>query len=315
MTARAIVCALALLSFFVDGADAQDVPRDIAYRRATVLSDRIPLAAHVFQHRAYSGTRRPTVILCHGWGGEAAGLRRQAIAFANAGLTAITFDYRGWGESGGRVVLKDPATPSRRDGKPYTAEVIEQRDLIHPWERIQDVVAMLSWAVAEPDVDAKKIGLWGTSYGAGHVLHVAAHDERVRAIVTQVGSFDSRRGGSVAETWREYGTKRARGELPPPVPTPRTPGRLYGFPVVEHLLHYAPVEQAGLLRADQAVLIIAAEKEELMDNREHGEKVHARVAGPKQYVVIPGISHFEIYTKAFDQATKLATDWYEKYLK
>jgi len=85
--------------------------------------------------------------------------------------------------------------------------------------------------------------------------------------------------------------------------------------MVEHMLHYAPVEQAGLLRAHQAVLLIAAEKEALMDNRDHSEKVYARLAGPKQYVVIPDIGHFEIYTKAFDRATRLATDWFGKYLK
>ena len=52
-----------------------------------------------------------------------------------------------------------------------------------------------------------------------------------------------------------------------------------------------------------------------MDNRDHSEQVHAGIAGPKQYLVLPGITHFDIYTKAFDQATKPAIDWFEKYLK
>ncbi len=81
------------------------------------------------------------------------------------------------------------------------------------------------------------------------------------------------------------------------------------------MLHYAPVEQAELIRPHQAVLIIAAEKEELMDNAMHGEKVHARLRGPKQYTVVPDISHYDVYTRAFDRVTKLATDWYDQYLK
>src|SRR5262245_39458122 len=177
-------------------------PPEIAHRRAIVMSDRIPLVAHVFQHRAHVGQRHPTVILCHGWGGEAAGLRRHAMAFARAGFTAVTFDYRGWGESGGRLIIKDPTMPPHRDGRPFTVEVVEQRDLVHPWERIQDVVCVLAWSIAEPEVDANKLGLWGTSYGGGHALWVAAYDERVKAIVTQAASFDSRQFGPAADTCR-----------------------------------------------------------------------------------------------------------------
>lgn len=54
-------------------------------------------------------------------------------------------------------------------------------------------------------VDTKRIGLWGTSYGGGHVLYVAAHDKRVQCIVSQVPSMDSR--------GRNLGTYLSRGVL------------------------------------------------------------------------------------------------------
>lgn len=85
--------------------------------------------------------------------------------------------------------------------------------------------------------------------------------------------------------------------------------------MLEHMLAYAPVEHAGLVRADQAMLIIVAEKEELFDNRDHGQRVHERLQGPKSYLVIPGITHYEVYTRAFDQAIKPAVEWYDRYLK
>ncbi len=176
-------------------------------------------------------------------------------------------------------------------------------------------MSVLAWAVAQPEVDASKLGLWGTSYGGGHVLFVAAYDARIKAVVAQVGSFDSRRTGQLLDTWRAYATRRAKGELPYPPPQPRTPGRLHGHPMIDYMVYYAPVEQAGLVRADQAVLIIVAENEELMDNRNHGQRVHERLQGPKSYVVIPGITHYDVYGKAFEQATKPAIDWYDKYLK
>src|SRR5437867_7314309 len=73
-------------------------PSDVTSRRATVWSEGIALAAEVHHLRSGAGQARPTIVLCHGWGGEMGGLKRQAAAFATAGYTAITFDYRGWGE-------------------------------------------------------------------------------------------------------------------------------------------------------------------------------------------------------------------------
>ncbi len=289
-------------------------PADVASRRATVSSEGIALAATIYQHRSQEGTPRPTIILCHGWGGEMAGLRRTATAFAAAGYTAITFDYRGWGESAGRLIPSKPQE-SRHNGKPYTTEVVELREIVHPWEHVADITSVLSWAVAQPEVDSGKLGLWGTSYGGGHVIFVAAYDARVRAVVAQVGAFDSRREGPTLDTWRAAAMRRAKGELPYPPPQPRTPGRLHGYPMIEHMLYYAPVEQAGLIRPDQAVLLIAAEKEELMDNHMHSERVYERLQGPKAYIVIPGITHYDVYGKAFDQAIKPAIDWYDKHLK
>ena len=283
-------------------------------RRASVSSEGIALAADVYQHRAHGGKPRPTIVLCHGWGGEAAGLRRTATAFAEAGYTAITFDYRGWGESSGRLVASKSGTP-RRDGRPFTTEVVELREVVHPWEHVQDIVSVLAWTVAQPEVDASKLGLWGTSYGGGHVLFVAAYDSRIRTVVAQVTAFDSRRTGATLEAWRAAATRRAKGELPYPPPQSRVPGRLHGHPMLEHMLDYAPVEHAGLVRSDQAMLIIVAEKEELFDNRDHGQRVHERLQGPKSYLVIPGITHYDVYTRAFDQAIKPAVEWYDRYLK
>lgn len=37
-----------------------------------------------------------------------------------------------------------------------------------------------------PDVDKERIGIWGTSYSGGHVLEVAAHDRRVKCVVSQI---------------------------------------------------------------------------------------------------------------------------------
>jgi hypothetical protein len=63
------------------------------------------------------------------------------------------------------------------------------------------------------------------------------------------------------------------------------------------------------------MLFIAAEREELFDNRQHPQLAYERAADPKKYVVIPGIAHYGIYGEARGQATALAIEWFDHHLK
>jgi len=63
------------------------------------------------------------------------------------------------------------------------------------------------------------------------------------------------------------------------------------------------------------MLFIAAEREELFDNREHPQLAYERATDPKKYVVIPNIAHYAIYGEARDLATRLAIDWFDQHLK
>ena len=65
-----------------------------------------------------------------------------------------------------------------------------------------------------------------------------------------------------------------------------------------------------------AVLFIVAEKEELFDNKDHALAAFEKMAGTsKKYVVIPKIMHYGVYNEARNQVIKLATDWFDQYLK
>jgi len=256
-----------------------------------------------------------------GWGGTAAGFRRDAIELATAGYFVITFDYRGWGESDSRVILTSPP-PAKKDGLKFTAEVSEVREVVDPLEMVTDWFNAIHWAMGEPMVDKTRIGLRGSSYSGGHVVYVAARDPRVRAIVSQVGSLDSRpkavalAGGEAEQVKMAYdeATRRARGELGYPAPRARVVGNLQGAPIRDKLLLYAPVEDAAKLK-NCAALFIVAEKEELFDNNDHAKAGYDRMTGPKKYVVVPGITHYGIYTTERDRAIKLAIEWFDQYLK
>src|SRR5215831_7535327 len=96
------------------------IPKDIAYRQATIMSEGIRLAADVFVLKENEGKALPTIIMSHGWGGIAKSLRPQALDFARAGYFVVVFDHRGWGASEGRVLAAKPLARGNSKG-PVTA--------------------------------------------------------------------------------------------------------------------------------------------------------------------------------------------------
>jgi uncharacterized protein len=106
----------------------------------------------------------PAISLAHGYAGaKEHGLERFAKAFTEAGFIALVHDHRNFGASDGAV---------RHD--------------IDPWRQIADWRRAISFLESRPEVDAPRIGVWGTSYAGGHVLVLGATDRRIRAVVAQV---------------------------------------------------------------------------------------------------------------------------------
>src|SRR6202012_3881467 len=68
----------------------------------------------------------------------------------------------------------------------------ELRGYIDPWEQAEDWFNAVSYAATDPMVDAGRIGVLGSDLAGGHVIHVAAYDPRVRALVSQVTLADTR---------------------------------------------------------------------------------------------------------------------------
>src|SRR2546425_5918346 len=108
--------------------------------------------------------RVPGVVMAHGLSAvKEMYLDAFAEVFAAAGLAVLVFDNRNFGAS---------------DGEP--------RQEIDPWVQVRDYRHAITYAGTLPEVDAARIGIWGSSYSGGHVLVVAAIDRRVKAVVSQV---------------------------------------------------------------------------------------------------------------------------------
>ncbi|GAB3023929.1 alpha/beta hydrolase [Mycobacterium bourgelatii] len=103
-------------------------------------------------------------------------LGRYEQHFAAAGIVTFAFDYRNLGASDG--------TPRQR------LSLARHR---------QDIVSALDFVRGLPDIDAGRVGLWGTSLGAMHVLLVASrHRLGAGGASVCAGSADRRRRRRVA---------------------------------------------------------------------------------------------------------------------
>jgi dienelactone hydrolase len=97
--------------------------------------------------------------MAHGYAGTREhGIAKFAEAFSEAGFVVLLHDHRTFGVS---------------DGEP--------RQDVDPWRQIADWRRAISYLESRPEVDASRIGLWGTSYAGGHALVLGATDRRMPA--------------------------------------------------------------------------------------------------------------------------------------
>ncbi|GAA1906086.1 alpha/beta hydrolase [Williamsia serinedens] len=129
----------------------------------TVDSHGTRCAGWLYRAEAADGERRPIVVLGHGLGAvKEMRLDAYAERFADAGYHALAFDYRHFGASGG-----------------------EPRQLLDVDRQREDWHAAIAHARSLPGVDPDRVVLFGSSFGGGHVLVIAAQDPRVAAAIAQ----------------------------------------------------------------------------------------------------------------------------------
>jgi fermentation-respiration switch protein FrsA (DUF1100 family) len=108
-------------------------------------------------------TSPPVVILGHGLGATRE-MRLDAFAerFAQAGIAALAFTYRHFGDSGG-----------------------QPRQLLSIKRQLADWDAAIAWVKHRHDVDGTRIAVWGSSFGGGHAITVASRHPELTAAVAQ----------------------------------------------------------------------------------------------------------------------------------
>lgn len=155
---------------------------------------------HVSFFPAKTGKRAPTILMTHGWAGRRD--RTPNAALYDAGFNILTWDSRGFGDSGGTVTIDYRKNEGR------------------------DVKVLLNWLARQKEakLDRRRdprVGMYGGSYAGGIQYVAAAIDRRIDAITPSIAWHSLLtslyRDETVKGGWASilYGAGQATGRLDP----------------------------------------------------------------------------------------------------
>jgi hypothetical protein len=271
------------------------------------------------------GEKRPAIVMAHGWSAvKEMYLDDFAAKFANGGFVVVVFDYRNFGDSEG-----------------------EPRSHIDPHMQHEDYKNAITWTTLQPMVDGNRIGIWGSSYSGGHVIHLAAFDPRVKCAVAQVplvnamdnfrrlvraDFFPGTRAWLAGDRVEEYTTGKinylpvvAEQGKPSALPTQesydwfikagqtRAPNWKNQQTVrsLELALEYNPAANIHLISPRPFMLIVA--ENDTLTPTDLAIEAFGRAREPKELVIIPG-GHFDAYVAGFESASTPALEWFTQHL-
>jgi fermentation-respiration switch protein FrsA (DUF1100 family) len=252
-------------------------------------------------------------------------LDRFAEAFGEAGLGALVFDNRNFGAS---------------DGEP--------RQEIDPWEQVRDYRDAITYATTLPEVDAERIGIWGSSYSGGHVLVVGAIDRRVRCVACQVPLISGHRNArrivrsdfiaAVGGMFDDDRAARYAGGAPAMIPVvdadPMAPSALptadsyewftetgatrapswrneVTLRSVEMVWEYEPGAYIQWVSPTPLLMVVAAGDH--LTVCDLAIEAYEQAREPKRLVVLSG-GHFDAYVADFAAASGAAAGWFTEHL-
>lgn len=255
------------------------VPRGVTRRlRVRVGPPAAELAVWVMEPKI---SVRGTVFALPGIHGHKGMLRRTGEQLAGAGYRALLVDLRGHGESSGRWL---------------TFGVQEARDL-----------AQVLDALERDGVAVGPVGAFGTSYGAACALQWAAHDARVRAVVS-VAAFATMieevpcfmRGGSRIPRWLVTDAQ---------IQTAITQaGKLASFDPAEA----SPLAAIGRIRAP--VLLLHGECD-AKTPAEQARRLWAAAGASSELRIVPGAGHDRFFRDHAGLIARETREWFDRWLK
>lgn len=256
-----------------------------------------------------------TIVLSHGFGAiKEMGLDDYASVFCKAGFACVAYDHRNTGASGGALCGE-----------------------INPWEQIADMRDVITHAARLPQVDAGRIGLWGTSYAGGHAIVVGATDRRVKCVVSQVPTTSGygntvrampadKLDGFHAEIAAER-IARAAGEPPRYMPISTEGSDSYAWSTVagrgtsyvnsvtllsrDMRMGYEPGAYLPRVSPTPMLMIVASSDTRCPTDLQLA--AYSTAHEPKDLLLIQG-GHYAAYTTQLEPTRSAALAWFERHL-
>jgi dipeptidyl aminopeptidase/acylaminoacyl peptidase len=232
-----------------------------------------------FVKPAHPASKAPVIIICHGVGANKSDFTELAVALSRRGYFVLLFDFRAHGESGGS-----------RSSLGYHEQ--------------KDIAAALDLLKSRPEVDPKRVGIYGFSMGASTAILAAARTHAFSAVVVD-SAFTSLKD-------------MARSTITGFYHLPSFPF-LY-LAVLEYELYFqTEIDSLSPLSVIKDIspaplFIIAGDGDRLIP-AENGRKLFASAKEPKELWVIPGADHGATLAAAGSTYEKRVGEFFDKNLK
>jgi dipeptidyl aminopeptidase/acylaminoacyl peptidase len=258
------------------------------------------------------GERRAAMLVLHGFGSnkDAPMVKTVTRIFTSLGYVALRFDMRGCGESEG------------------------ERGRVICLEQVADASRAFDYLSTHESIDAKRIGIFGHSFGAAVAVYAAGTNPRIAACVSSGGwghgEKKFRRQHASPEAWQRFssmmeeGRRRARNgermmvprfDIVPIRPELRgnlAPGSILEFPfeVVESMYAFTANEVVGKIAPRPLLLLHPAN--DTVTPTEQSIDLFQHAGQPTDLHLFADVDHF-LFSDGNPMVHAVVRDWLKRY--
>jgi uncharacterized protein len=259
------------------------------------------------------GEKRPAFIVLHGFGSHkaAANVLGPCKILSELGYIVLRFDMRGCGDSEG------------------------ERGRLICLEQVEDTRAAIDFLSAQPQVDAARIGILGSSFGAAVAVYTAGVDDRIAAVVSSGGWGNGERKFQgqhpTPEKWRRFTQMLQEGRehfartgtslMVDRYDIVPIPDRLKGH-VLERSIEKFPAETALSMfdfRAEEVIgaisprpVLLLHSSDDSVTPTEQSIEMFKRAGRPTELHLFAETDHF-MFAESNKRVHQLLTSWLNKY--
>jgi dipeptidyl aminopeptidase/acylaminoacyl peptidase len=258
------------------------------------------------------GEKRPAFLALHGFGSNKQSELTRTVTrlFTSLGYLALRFDMRGCGESEG------------------------ERGRVICMEQVEDTRSALEFLSKHENVDAKRIGVFGHSFGAAVAVYAAGTDPRFAVCISSGGwghgEKKFRKQHASPEAWQRFSAmmeegrrRKARGEkmmvprfdivpIRPELRGNLAPGSILEFPfeVVESMYAFTANEVVGKIAPRPLLLLHPAN--DTVTPTEQSIDLFLHAGQPTELHLFAEVDHF-LFSDNNPMVQAVVRDWLKRY--